>query len=79
MRTSKELIEEQDHNPQPIPTHGNFRMFDRFDCITQDRTIQNWMPAAEFRDLALKARRKAAELTAVADEMDAWLKEHTSQ
>lgn len=78
MRTSKELIEEQDANPQPIPTHGNFRMFDRFGCITQDRCIENWIPAAEFRDLALHARRKAAELIATADEMDAWLQEHTS-
>jgi hypothetical protein len=77
MQTSKELIEEQDRNPEPIPTHGNFRMFDRFDQITPSRCIENWMPAAEFRDLALKARRKAAELIATADEMDAWLKEHT--
>lgn len=77
MQTSKELLLEQERNPTLIPTHGEFRMFDRYDVITQSRVIQNWMPAAEFRDLALKARRKAAELVATADDMDAWLRKHT--
>lgn len=75
MKTSRELFDTQDQTP--IPVNGKFKFYDRFGTISAERVTENTLPASEFRDLAVQARRRAVELMDVAEEMDAWLLKHT--
>lgn len=76
MKTSAQLLEEQNQEPKLIPLHGKFTFFDSYGNISHERVTENYLPAAEFRDLALQARRKAAVIIAAADSMDAWMVAH---
>ena len=69
--TSREAFESQDMTP--IPVNGKFKFYDKFGAISDERVIERTIPACEFLDLAVQARRKAQELIETADSMDNWL------